>query len=64
MKQLKVVCPGQVAVMQADAHELFRASQSVHSVVVLLRTGCHLPQPDQLAAALRSKRSLEDSIDD
>ncbi|BDA45986.1 hypothetical protein COCOBI_08-0780 [Coccomyxa sp. Obi] len=54
----------EVAVMQADAHELFRASQSVRSVVVLLRSGCHMPQPDQLAAALRSKRSLEDSIDD
>lgn len=54
----------QVAVMRADAHELFRASQSVRSVVVLLRSGCHLPQPDQLSAALRSKRSLEDSMDD
>ncbi|EIE24301.1 hypothetical protein COCSUDRAFT_62803 [Coccomyxa subellipsoidea C-169] len=54
----------EVAVMRADSHELFRASQSVRSVVVLLRSGCHLPQPDQLAAALRSKRSLEDSIDD
>ena len=37
-------------VARADAHELFRASQSVQSVVVLLR------------AALRSKRSMEDGV--
>ena len=51
-------------VARADAHELFRAAQSVRSVVVLLRAGCHLPQPDQLLASLRSKQSLEDSVDD
>jgi hypothetical protein len=52
-------------VARADAHELFRAAQSVRSVVVLLRGGSsgHLPQPEQLSAALRSKQSLEDSVD-
>ena len=53
----------QVMVARADAHELFRAAQSVRSVVVLLRAGCHLPQPDQLLASLHSKPSLEDSSD-
>jgi hypothetical protein len=47
-----------------DSHELFRASQGVHSVVILLRAGCHLPLPEQLSAALRSNRSLEDGIED
>lgn len=50
-------------VARADAHELFRAAQSVRSVVVLLRSSSHLPQPEQLSAALRSKQSLEDNVD-
>ena len=49
---------------RADAHELFRAAQSVHSVVVLLRQGCNLPLPDQLSASLRRKQSMEDLIDE
>ena len=56
--------PLQVLVARVDSHELFRASQVVYSVIVLLRTGCHLPLPEQLSAALRSKRSLEDGLED
>ena len=52
-------------VARAESHELFRASQGVHAVVVLIRRGSNqMPLPDQLVAALRSKRSLEDSIED
>jgi hypothetical protein len=54
----------QVMVARTDAHELFRAAQSVHSVVVLLRKGCNLPLPDQLSSSLRRKRSMEESIDE
>ncbi len=54
----------QVLVARVDSHELFRASQGVRSVVVLLRKGCHLPLPEQLSSALRSKRSLEDGLED
>lgn len=49
---------------RVDSHELFRASQGVRSVVVLLRSGSHLPLPEQLSSALRSKRSLEDGLED
>ncbi len=56
--------PVQVLVARVDSHELFRASQGVRSVVVLLRKGCHLPLPEQLSSALRSKRSLEDGLED
>ncbi|CAL5227825.1 g10853 [Coccomyxa viridis] len=54
----------EVLVARVDSHELFRASQGVRSVVVLLRKGCHLPLPEQLSSALRSKRSLEDGLED
>ena len=53
----------QVLVAKAESHELFRAAQGVHSLVVLLRSGCHLPLPEQLSAALRSKGSWEDGAE-
>ncbi|CAK0750131.1 hypothetical protein CVIRNUC_001966 [Coccomyxa viridis] len=53
----------EVLVARADSHELFRAAQGVHSLVILLRSGCHLPLPEQLSAALRSKGSWEDGAE-
>jgi hypothetical protein len=47
----------QVSVARCDSHELFRTVQDVHAVVVLLRRqegpSPFLPQPHQLATALR-----------
>ena len=56
-------CTVQVLVARADSHELFRAAQGVHSLVILLCSGCHLPLPEQLSAALRSKGSWEDGAE-
>ena len=63
MSELLPPCILQVLVARADSHELFRAAQGVHSLVILLRSGCHLPLPEQLSAALRSKGSWEDGAE-
>ena len=51
----------QVSTAHCDAHELFRHVQEVRGLVVLLRAGSDIPQPDQLAVCLRDKQSLESS---
>lgn len=55
----------QVAVAQCDSHALFRSVQGAAGVVVLLRPLAaeddFLPQPHQLATALRGQRSMEDN---
>jgi hypothetical protein len=48
-----------VSLARCDSHELFRTVREVKGVVVLLRRGCDLPQPHELAGALRN-RSRED----
>ena len=55
----------QAVVAQCDGHELFRESQAVRAIIVLIRQcsglSCHLPMPEELASALRGQRSLEDA---
>ena len=46
-----------VAVARCDSHELFRNVQSVQGAVVLLRRGCKVPLPHQLASALRGGKN-------
>ena len=41
---------------RCDSHTLFRSVGGVRGVVVLLRRGCRLPLPYQLAAALRGQQ--------
>ncbi|KAK9817731.1 hypothetical protein WJX72_001359 [[Myrmecia] bisecta] len=48
-------------VARCDSHALFRMAGDVRSLVVLLRAGCQLPQPDQLAISLRGKLGLEEA---
>lgn len=50
-----------VSVARCDSHQLFRDVQQVKTVVVLLRRGCVVPQPHQLAAALRTNGSKKSS---
>lgn len=51
---------------RCDSHALFRSVQDARGVVVLLRPpqqpggSSFLPQPHQLATALRGKRSMDD----
>ena len=57
----------QALVAECDAHELFREIRAVRAVVVLVKEcaglNCHLPMPEELAAALRGQRSLDDLAD-
>ena len=54
--------PPQVTVARCDSHALFRNARDVRSMVVLLRRGCSLPQPHQLATSLQAQESLEDRM--
>jgi hypothetical protein len=51
---------GGVSVARCDSHELFRAVREARGVVVLLRAGCEVPPPHQLAAALRGQTAFDD----
>lgn len=53
----------QMLIARCDSHELFRTVEGVRGCVVLLRRGCNLPLPEQLATSLRGHQSLEDSLD-
>lgn len=46
-------------VVPVDAFELFRLCREASSVVVLLRDGCFVPQPYQLAVSLKGERPEE-----
>lgn len=60
VQTVKNVCSClQTSIAQCDAHELFRHVQEVRGLVVLLRSGTNIPQPDQLAVSLRDKQSPE-----
>lgn len=55
-------CPPQVSIARCGSHELFRTAQDAKAVVVLLRRGGDLlPQPHELAAALRSEEAPPDA---
>lgn len=46
--------------MECESHKLFRTVGDVRGVVVLIKAGATVPQPEMLATSLRGQRSLDD----